>query len=159
MTGKTPMWRRYLTFWGRDIDRDLRDELEFHIEARTRELVDAGWPPDAAAAEARRQFGNRDAIVSECHQIEPFSIYGRSEQEQLVRIRPLATNFFSTMGVRILAGRDLQPTDRRGRPGVALVNEAFVRRYFDGESPLGKRLLFALRDFQPLVPDTDSAND
>ena len=70
MTGKTPMWRRYLTFWGRDIDRDLRDELEFHIEARTRELVDAGWPPDAAAAEARRQFGNRDAIVSECHQID-----------------------------------------------------------------------------------------
>jgi predicted permease len=79
---------------------------------------------------------------------EPFSIYGRSEREQLVRIRPLATNFFSTMGVRILAGRDLQPTDRRGRPGVALVNEAFVRQYFPGESPLGKRLLFGLRDFQ-----------
>jgi predicted permease len=81
---------------------------------------------------------------------EPFSIYGRSEKEQLVRIRPLATNFFSTMGVRILAGRDLEPTDRRGRPGVALVNEAFVRQYLAGESPLGKRLLFALRDFQPL---------
>ena len=70
MTGKTPMWRRYLTFWGRDIDRDLRDEVEFHIEARTRELVEAGWRPDAAAAEARRQFGNRDAIVSECHEID-----------------------------------------------------------------------------------------
>ena len=55
---------------GRDIDRDLRDELEFHIEARTRELVDAGWSPHAAAAEARRQFGNRDAIVSECHEID-----------------------------------------------------------------------------------------
>jgi predicted permease len=70
MTGKTPMWRRYLAFWGRDIDGDLRDELEFHIEARTRELSDAGWPPDRAAAEARRQFGNRDAIVSECHRID-----------------------------------------------------------------------------------------
>lgn len=81
---------------------------------------------------------------------EPFSIYGRSDKEQLVRIRPLATNFFSTMGVRILAGRDLEPTDRRGRPGVALVNEAFVRQYFSGESPLGKRLLFSFRDFQVL---------
>src|SRR5688572_21597138 len=70
MTRKTPMWRRYLTFWGRDIDRDLSDEMEFHIAARTRELVDAGWLPDAAAAEARRQFGNRDAVVSECHQID-----------------------------------------------------------------------------------------
>ena len=70
MSGKTPMWRRYLTFWGPDIDRELRDEVEFHIEARTRELVDAGWPPDAAAAEARRQFGNRDAILSECHRLD-----------------------------------------------------------------------------------------
>ena len=46
---------------------------------------------------------------------EPFTIVGRSEKEQLVRIRPVATNFFSTMGVPILAGRDLQPTDRRGQ--------------------------------------------
>jgi len=74
--------------------------------------------------------------------------YGRSEKDQLVRIRPVATNFFSTMGVRILAGRDLQPADRRGMPGAALVNEAFVRQYFAGENPLGKRLLFGLRDYE-----------
>jgi predicted permease len=79
---------------------------------------------------------------------EPISIFGRSEKEQLVRIRPLATNFFSTMGVPILAGRDFQSTDRRGRPGVVLVNEAFVRQYLAGENPLGKRLLFNIRDFQ-----------
>jgi predicted permease len=79
---------------------------------------------------------------------EPFTVAGRSEQEQLVRIRPLATNFFSTMGVPILRGREFQSSDRRGRPGVALVNEAFVRQYFAGESPLGKRLLFNLRDFE-----------
>jgi hypothetical protein len=53
------------------------------------------------------------------------------------------------MGVPILAGRDLQATDRRGTPGVALVNEAFVRDYFAGENPLGKRLLFRSREYQP----------
>jgi predicted permease len=79
---------------------------------------------------------------------EPLSIHGRSENEHQVRIRPLATNFFSTMGVPILAGRDFQPTDRRGRPGVVLVNEAFVRQYFAGENPLGQRLLFNIRDYQ-----------
>jgi putative ABC transport system permease protein len=79
---------------------------------------------------------------------EPFRIAGRSEKEQLVRIRPVATNFFSTMGVPILAGRDFEPDVRRGRPGVALVNEAFARQHFPGESPLGKRLLFNLTDFQ-----------
>jgi predicted permease len=79
---------------------------------------------------------------------EPFTIFGRSEKEQTVRIRPLAANFFSAMGVPILAGRSLEPTERRGTRGVALVNEAFVRQYFPAEDPLGKRVLFSLRDFQ-----------
>jgi putative ABC transport system permease protein len=79
---------------------------------------------------------------------EPLMIYGRSEKEQPVRIRPLAANFFSTMGAPVLAGREFQLTDRRDTPGVALVNEAFVRQYFSGESPLGKRVRFGLRDFQ-----------
>jgi putative ABC transport system permease protein len=79
---------------------------------------------------------------------EPFTIYGRTGKEEMVRIRPLAANFFSTMGAPVLNGRDLQPTDRRGTPGVALVNEAFVRQHFPGENPLGKRVLFGLRDYQ-----------
>jgi len=70
MTLKTPMWRRYLTFWGRDVDRDLRDEVEFHIEARTRELIDQGWDAASARDEARRVFGDAHSILVECHQID-----------------------------------------------------------------------------------------
>jgi predicted permease len=69
MTRKTPMWRRYLTFWGRDIERDLRDEVEFHIEARTRELIDKGWAPARAHDEARRVFGDPRPILVECRRI------------------------------------------------------------------------------------------
>jgi hypothetical protein len=54
------MWRRYATLFGRNIRRDIEDELEFHIEARARELVDAGWSPRAAEEEAHRLFGDRD---------------------------------------------------------------------------------------------------
>ena len=63
------MWRRYATFFGRSIRGDIEDELQFHIEARTRELVDAGWPPRAAEDEAHRLFGDRDSILTECQQI------------------------------------------------------------------------------------------
>ena len=63
------MWRRYATFFGRSIRGDIEDELKFHIEARTRELVDAGWPPRAAEEEAQRLFGDRDSILAECQQI------------------------------------------------------------------------------------------
>src|SRR4026207_2342072 len=69
MALKTPMWRRYLTFWGRGHASDIRDEIEFHVEARTRELIDRGWAPWDAEREARRQFGDPGAILSECHSI------------------------------------------------------------------------------------------
>jgi len=70
MTRSTPMWRRYATLFGRNIRGDIEDELKFHLEARTRELVDAGWPPRAAEEEAHRLFGDRDAIAAECREIK-----------------------------------------------------------------------------------------
>jgi putative ABC transport system permease protein len=79
---------------------------------------------------------------------EPFTIFGRPEKGLTVRIRPLAANFFSVMGAPMVAGRELQRTDRRETPGVAVVNRAFVRQYFPGEDPLGTRILFDLPDFQ-----------
>ena len=79
---------------------------------------------------------------------EPFTIYGGSGKEETVRIRPLGANFFSVMGAPVLAGREFQLTDRRETPGVALVNEAFVRQYFPTENPIGKRVVFGLNDFQ-----------
>ncbi len=60
------MWRRYLTFWGRDIDRDLEAELDFHLEARKTELIDEGWSPVDARREAERLLGNLQGIHNEC---------------------------------------------------------------------------------------------
>src|SRR5262245_24469967 len=70
MARKTPMWRRYLTFWGRDLDRDLRDEVDFHIDARAQELIDEGWDPASAHDEARRVFGDPHATFVECRPID-----------------------------------------------------------------------------------------
>ncbi|HEV8038306.1 MAG TPA: ABC transporter permease [Bryobacteraceae bacterium] len=54
-------WLSRLTnvFQSSRLDRDLEAELEFHIEARTDELIAKGLPPEDAAREARRHFGNR----------------------------------------------------------------------------------------------------
>ncbi len=45
-------------------DRDLDDEMGFHIETRAEELQRDGVPPDVARQRARREFGSR-ARVSE----------------------------------------------------------------------------------------------
>ncbi len=42
----------------RRAERDLDDEVGFHLAMDERQLVDRGWSPDAAAAEARRRFGH-----------------------------------------------------------------------------------------------------
>jgi putative ABC transport system permease protein len=39
-------------------DRDLRDELRAHLDMATRDRVERGESPEAAAAAARREFGN-----------------------------------------------------------------------------------------------------
>jgi putative ABC transport system permease protein len=54
--------------------------------------------------------------------------------------------YFGTLGVRLLAGREFQPMDRRGAPPVAIVNAEFARRYFEGRNPVGSRLRFQGRD-------------
>jgi hypothetical protein len=44
------------------VDRDVDEELAFHLDMRVRRLVDAGWSPDAARGEALRQFGDMDTV-------------------------------------------------------------------------------------------------
>lgn len=55
---RTPAWRRYLRFWGPNVAADIDDELHFHVDALTSELVAQGMNPAAARAEALRRFGS-----------------------------------------------------------------------------------------------------
>jgi len=55
----------------------------------------------------------------------------------------VAPGFFSTLGIPLVAGRDLTDADVLGAPKVAVVNEVFARYFFKGENPIGRR--FGLR--------------
>ena len=48
-------------------------------------------------------------------------------------------NFFNTMGIPFVAGRDFDAQDREGGPLVVIVNEELARRYYSGNA-VGKRL-------------------
>jgi putative ABC transport system permease protein len=61
-------------------------------------------------------------------------------QQPSAEVRPVTPNFFKTMGIPQLAGRDFTDADSAGAPLVAAVSEGLVRRFFPGENPLGKRL-------------------
>jgi len=57
-----PFWRRYARFFGPNTTADITEELEFHLDAKTDDLIRQGWAPEAARQEAERKFGDRRAV-------------------------------------------------------------------------------------------------
>ncbi|HEU4629656.1 MAG TPA: ABC transporter permease [Gemmatimonadaceae bacterium] len=54
----------------RRVERDVDEELAFHLEMRARRLAARGLDPDRARAEALRQFGDLGAVRAECLDID-----------------------------------------------------------------------------------------
>jgi predicted permease len=54
------------------------------------------------------------------------------------RYNAIGTDYFSTLGVRLVAGREFSVADRVGSTRVAIVNQAFVKRFKLGGEAVGK---------------------
>src|SRR5262249_10455592 len=59
---------------------------------------------------------------------------GRDGDKKIVDFAAVGPGYFETLGIPLVAGRDVDPRDLRGRPAVALVNQAFARAVAGGES-------------------------
>ena len=60
---------------------------------------------------------------------------GDNSSSNNVRIMP---GFFDTMGTRMIMGRPITEQDTASSRKVAVINEAFAKKFFKGENPLGK---------------------
>jgi predicted permease len=60
------------------------------------------------------------------------------------KVLTVRENFLSTMEIPLLMGRNLTEHDDARAPVVAIVNQAFAKRHFPNESPIGKRFSFEL---------------
>jgi hypothetical protein len=61
---------------GEAAEREIEDELQFHIEMRTRDNIAAGMSPEDAADAAVRRFGNFDQIRAVCEEIRKERLAG-----------------------------------------------------------------------------------
>jgi putative ABC transport system permease protein len=68
-------------------------------------------------------------------------VYGASQFED-AETSQTTPGYFQAMQIPLLVGRSFRWNDNSDAPPVIDVDEAFVKRYFPGESPIGKRLLF-----------------
>jgi putative ABC transport system permease protein len=103
---------------------------------------------------------------------------GDGEQEFYIEGRPLPApdekpvaawydvdpNYFQALGIRLVKGRLFTTADTRDTPLVAVINEAFARRFFPGADPAGQRvhmtahkatfeIVGVVGDVQPFRPD------
>jgi putative ABC transport system permease protein len=78
------------------------------------------------------------------------------------RVNTLITSvdYFRTVGMSVVRGRDFLDADRRDHPSVVVVNEAFVRKYLPEADPLGHKIgtgfdnLNPVREIVGVVRDT-----
>ena len=101
---------------------------------------------DRMLARLRQIPGVVDATYSRYSPMEgnnwqsAISILGRaaspSESPSWNRIGP---RYFETLGTRLIRGRTIDERDTVNAPRVAVVNEAFVRRFFPDSDPIGGR--------------------
>jgi predicted permease len=62
--------------------------------------------------------------------------------EHNAKVHTVRENFLTTMEIPLLMGRNLTEHDDGRAPLVAVVNQAFAKRHFPNESPIGKRFNF-----------------
>jgi putative ABC transport system permease protein len=63
-------------------------------------------------------------------------------------VKPVTPNFFKTMGIPLVRGRDFTAADSPSTTPVAIVSEALVRQVYPNEDPIGKRVHVAIGGVQ-----------
>jgi putative ABC transport system permease protein len=70
-----------------------------------------------------------------------FEIEGRpvaASQRPVTALGLIGSDYFHTMGIPLINGRDFGSQDTAGSTPVVIVNQALARRFFAGENPVGK---------------------
>jgi putative ABC transport system permease protein len=134
-----------------DLGFDRSAVLVANVNARSLQLDPADRPPlfarlrDAAAAVPGVASATASAVTPVSGstwqwRVEVIGAPQLPERERGVYVNLISQDWFRTFGTRLLAGRDFTEADGKGAPGVAIVNEAFARKFTAGANPVGRRI-------------------
>ena len=68
--------------------------------------------------------------------------HAAADYERELRHKSVTPGYFAAMGIRLLAGRNLDERDVLGQPPITVVNLALARKYFAGADAVGKRISY-----------------
>jgi len=117
-----------------EIKYNYAKQSQFYIDLKTR-LETA---PGVKSASAIYPLPLSDERFSISFQIEGRPVPEKDEPSG--DFFTTGTDYFRTMGIPILKGRDFDHNDRHGSTPVIIITETFARQYFSNEDPIGKRI-------------------
>jgi ABC-type antimicrobial peptide transport system permease subunit len=105
--------------------------------------------PGVAAASAGLVYPMSDEVAETSFETEATAADPKHAQQSSLANR-VAPDFFHTLGIPLLAGRDFAAADAKGKPPVFVVNETLAKKYFGGLDAVGKRFSTDLAGHQPV---------
>jgi len=72
------------------------------------------------------------------------------DEDMRLNYETVGPQYFQTMRVPLVRGRDFDKRDQEGAPGVVVINETMARHYWPGGDALGRRLKLA-KDWMEIV--------
>jgi putative ABC transport system permease protein len=71
-------------------------------------------------------------------------------QELEANIRTVSDNYFQTLGVPVISGREFDSRDKADAPQVVIIGKTMADRLFAGRDPIGRRLKYSGIEAPPL---------
>ena len=121
----------------------LSPALDGHGDSQVRALYERVEEALAAQPAVTAATATSTAVFSGSGQGTAVMVEGfeaRSGTNRSTRFNQIGADYFRTLGIPLLAGRTFRESDVRGAPPVAVVNEAFARRFGLGSEAVGRRL-------------------
>ncbi|HYL76839.1 MAG TPA: ABC transporter permease [Bryobacteraceae bacterium] len=115
-----------------------------YTPAQSRAVFERAEVELAAIPGVRSAVGSSVPLIGSSNWGTSFSIEGAPADagRPNSKYNEVGPEFFSKAGIPLIAGREIRESDTATAPKIVVVNEAFVRQFFEGRNPIGHRIGF-----------------
>ena len=130
--------------------------------ARTRVLVEgigSALSAEPGVVSVTTDTVNTAAGETETVEVAVEGFAGGPDADRMTHVSSVGTRYFGTLGIGLLAGRSISRSDTVGTARVAVVNQAFMRKFDLEPNPVGKRFAIGGLDAVPDIEIVGFAGD
>ncbi|MBZ5725613.1 MAG: ABC transporter permease [Acidobacteriia bacterium] len=126
----------------------ITPEWNGYTPAQSRAIFERAEAELAAIPGVRSAVGASVPLIAGSNWSTSFRMEDRAPgaRQPNSKLNEVGPGFFGKAGIPLVAGREIRETDTAAAPKVVVVNETFVKQFFNGRNPIGHRLGFGKGD-------------